>query len=76
MPNAPVTVPERPIRHRLALIAALDTEGNINIESDLYVKSAVKEATLTQDLSGLGASLDRMFNVMPFTKPFFLFALR
>ena len=52
----------------------LDTEGNINIESDLYVKSAVKEATLTQDLSGLGASLDRMFNVMPFTKPFFLFA--
>lgn len=52
----------------------LDSDGNINIESDLYLKSTVKEATLTQDLSGFTAGLEDLFNRFPFTKPFFLFA--
>jgi len=52
----------------------LDADGNINIESDLYLKSTVKEATLTQDLSGFTAGLEGLFNSYPFAKPFFLFA--
>ena len=52
----------------------MDADGNINIESDLYLKSTVKEATLTQDLSGFTAGLEDLFNRYPFTKPFFLFA--
>jgi len=52
----------------------LDADGNINIESDLYLKSTVKEATLTQDLSGFTAGLEDLFNRYPFSKPFFLFA--
>ena len=52
----------------------LDADGNINLESDLYFKSIVKEATLTQDLSGFTAGLETAFNKFPFAKPFFLFA--
>jgi len=52
----------------------LDADGNVNIESDLYLKSTVKEATLTQDLSGFTAGLEGLFNSYPFAKPFFLFA--
>jgi len=52
----------------------LDADGNINLESDLYFKSIVKEATLTQDLSGFTAGLERTFNSFPAAKPFFLFA--
>lgn len=52
----------------------LDADGNISIESDLYLKSIVKEATLTQDLSGFTKGLETTFNQFPFAKPFFLFA--
>ena len=52
----------------------LDADGNINLESDLYFKSIVKEATLTQDLSGFTAGLEKTFNSFPAAKPFFLFA--
>jgi len=52
----------------------LDADGNINLESDLYLKSTVKEATLTQDLSGFAKGLETTFNQFPFAKPFFLFA--
>jgi hypothetical protein len=52
----------------------LDADGNISLESDLYLKSTVKEATLTQDLSGFTAGLEDVFNRYPFSKPFFLFA--
>ena len=52
----------------------LDSEGNIDINSDLYLKSTVKEATLTQDISGFGKSLNDTMERYPFTKPFFLFA--
>ena len=52
----------------------LDADGNINLESDLYFKSTIKEATLTQDLSGFAKGLETTFNQFPFAKPFFLFA--
>lgn len=52
----------------------LDADGNINLESDLYLKSVVKEATLTQDLSGFAKGLEDTFNRFPLAKPFFLFA--
>ena len=52
----------------------LDADGNINLESDLYFKSTIKEATLTQDLSGFAKGLETTFNSFPFAKPFFLFA--
>ena len=52
----------------------LDPEGNINIDSDTYLKSTVKEATLTQDISGFGKSLGDVMERYPFTKPFYLFA--
>lgn len=52
----------------------LDAEGNVDLESDMFLKSQVKEATLTTDLTGLGASLDAIFAQQPLIKPFFLFA--
>ena len=52
----------------------LDSEGNIDIDSDLYLKSSVEQATLTQDISGFGKSLNDVMERYPFTKPFFLFA--
>lgn len=52
----------------------LDPEGNIDLESDLFLQSQVKEATLTTDLSSFGADLDRVFAKYPMIKPFFLFA--
>jgi hypothetical protein len=52
----------------------LDEDGNINLSSDLYLQSQVKEATLTTELSGLAKSLENLFNRAPMLKPFFLFA--
>lgn len=52
----------------------LDVDGNIDINSDLFLKSMVEEATLTKDLDNFGKSLEQYFSSMPFTKPFFLFA--
>ena len=52
----------------------LDPEGNIDLESDMFLKSQVKEATLTQDLTGMARGLDSLFNQYPMLKPFFLFA--
>ena len=52
----------------------LDDAGNIDINKDTFLKSTVKEATLTTDISGFGKSLESIMNSYPFTKPFFLFA--
>lgn len=53
----------------------LDEDGNINLKSDLYLESQVKEATLTTELSGVAQKLEGLFNSAPMLKPFFLFAL-
>ena len=52
----------------------LDADGNINPQSDLFLESAAKEATLTTDLSGFAGGLEELFNRTPLAKPFFLFA--
>ena len=52
----------------------LDDAGDIDVDSDTYLKSMVKEATLTEDLSGFSAGLEAAFNKSPYLKPFFLFA--
>lgn len=52
----------------------LDEDGNINLKSDLYLESQVKEATLTTELSGVAQKLEGLFNSAPMLKPFFLFA--
>jgi hypothetical protein len=52
----------------------LDEDGNINLKSDLYLESQVKEATLTTELRGLSKNLETLFNNAPMLKPFFLFA--
>ena len=48
-----------------------DGEGNL---TDKYIKAAKKEATLTQDLTGFAAGLDKVFKETPWARPFFLFA--
>ena len=52
----------------------LDDAGDVDVNSDLFLKSMVKEATLTEDLSGFSAGLEAAFNGNPWMKPFFLFA--
>jgi hypothetical protein len=52
----------------------LDADGNIDLESDLFLKSTVQEATLTTELDGFAKGLETLFNKSPWTKPFFLFA--
>ena len=48
-----------------------DADGNLTDEAAAF---ATKEATLTQDLTGLSAGLNKVFNNFPVLKPFFLFA--
>ena len=48
-----------------------DADGNLTDEAAIF---ATKEATLTQDLTGLSAGLNKVFNNFPVLKPFFLFA--
>ena len=52
----------------------VDVDGDLNLDSDAFLESITKEATLTTDLSGWGKSLDQLFDTMPFVKPFYLFA--
>ena len=52
----------------------LDPEGNIDLESDLFLQSQVKEATLTTDLNSFAQDFDNLFAKYPIIKPFFLFA--
>lgn len=48
-----------------------DADGNI---TDAAANFARQEVTLTKDLSGFAAGLDRVFQATPWAKPFFLFA--
>jgi len=52
----------------------LDQNGNINLESDAYLKGVYEEATLTADLEGFAKNLEKAFDQTPMLKPFFLFA--
>ena len=52
----------------------VDVDGDLNLDSDAFLESITKEATLTTDLSGMGKSLDQLFDTLPFVKPFYLFA--
>ena len=52
----------------------LDEAGDVDINSDTFLKSMVQEATLTQDLDGFAKGLETAFNKSPWIKPFFLFA--
>ena len=51
-----------------------DVDGNIDISKDAFLEGMYKEATLTEDLTGFGQSLNQLFNQYPLIKPFFLFA--
>ena len=48
-----------------------DSEGNL---TDAAADYARKETTLTKDLSGFAAGLEKVFAANPWAKPFFLFA--
>jgi len=52
----------------------LDQDGNIDLNSDTYLKSIYEEATLTTELDGFSKGLEDVFSRTPWTKPFFLFA--
>ena len=52
----------------------LDEDGNIDITKDTFLKSVYEEATLTANLEGFSAALEKAFNKSPWIKPFFLFA--
>lgn len=52
----------------------LNDAGDVDIESDTFLKSMVQEATLTQNLEGFSKGLEDAFNRSPWIKPFFLFA--
>ncbi len=52
----------------------LDADGNINIGDDAWLTKQFKEVTLTSELKGSAAQLDKVFNDIPLIKPFYLFA--
>ena len=51
-----------------------DAQGNIDLSKDGFLDSAFKEASLTTDLKGFSAALDRLMGQYPLTKAFYLFA--
>ena len=51
-----------------------DAQGNIDLSKDGFLDSAFKEASLTTDLKGFSAALDRLMGQYPLTKGFYLFA--
>jgi len=52
----------------------LDGEGNIDLSKDAWLNKQFKEVTLTSELTGQAAQLDKVFNSIPLIKPFYLFA--
>ena len=52
----------------------LDSDGNINVSNDSWLKKQFEEVTLTSELKGAAAKLDNVFNSIPMVKPFYLFA--
>ena len=54
--------------------STIDANGNVDLESDAYLKGVFEEATLTADLDGFAKRLDQAFDTTPALKPFFMFA--
>ena len=52
----------------------LDAEGNINLSKDSWLKKQFEEVTLTEDIGKLGEALNKVFEVVPLAKPFYLFS--
>ena len=52
----------------------LDPDGNINLANDSWLKKQFEEVTLTTELKGQAAKLDKVFSDIPLIKPFYLFA--
>lgn len=52
----------------------LDSEGNVDFNTDAALKFAREEGTLTRDLSGFSKGLDNLMGQTPWAKPFMLFA--
>ncbi len=52
----------------------LDPDGNINLGRDSWLNKQFQEVTLTSELKGQAAKLDKVFSDIPFMKPFYLFA--
>lgn len=52
----------------------LDADGNIDITKDAFLEGMYKEATLTEDLTGFAANLDKLIAQYPLLRPFYLFA--
>ena len=52
----------------------LDADGNIDISKDAFLEGMYKEATLTEDLTGFAANLDKLIAQYPLLRPFYLFA--
>ena len=52
----------------------LDGDGNIDITKDAFLEGMYKEATLTSELTGFAANLDKLIGQYPMLRPFYLFA--
>ena len=52
----------------------LDGDGNVNIGNDAWLTKQFKEVTLTSELKGQAAKLDKVFSDIPLIRPFYLFA--
>ncbi len=52
----------------------LDGDGNLDFSGDAWLDKQFKEITLTTELKGTAAQLDKVFADIPLIKPFYLFA--
>ena len=52
----------------------LDGDGNLDFSGDAWLDKQFKEITLTTELKGTAAQLDKVFSDIPMIKPFYLFA--
>ena len=52
----------------------VDRDGNVDLAADGFLQKSFQEASLTEDLSGIAAKLDGVFEQFPLLKPFYLFA--
>jgi hypothetical protein len=52
----------------------LDADGNIDLTKDAFLEGMYKEATLTSELTGFAANLDKLIGQYPMLRPFYLFA--
>jgi len=52
----------------------LDVNGDINLNKDAWLRKQFEEVTLTEDIGKLGEALNKVFEIVPLAKPFYLFA--